>query len=64
MIELKLTEQELQALAGLIDAGVRSTGLRGVKEAAVLLDKIERAAEAAKAAESNVVKLDDEKEAS
>lgn len=31
-----LTEQELQALAGLLDAGVKATGLAGVKTAAVL----------------------------
>lgn len=40
---LELTEQELQALAGLLDAGVRHTGLRAIKDAAGLLAKIERA---------------------
>lgn len=44
MIKVEFTDQELQALVGLLDAGVRASGLRGVKEAAVLLDKLERAA--------------------
>lgn len=44
MITLELTNDELQALAGLLDAGVRATGLRAVKDAASLLDKLEAAA--------------------
>lgn len=44
MIRIEFTEAEIQALAGLIDAGVRATGLRSVREAAVLLDKLEKAA--------------------
>lgn len=44
MITLTLTEQEAQALAGLLDAGVKAVGLRAVKEAAVILDKLEEAA--------------------
>ena len=44
MINLSLTENELQALAGLLDAGVKAVGLRGVKEAASLLVKLEEAA--------------------
>jgi hypothetical protein len=43
MITLELTNDELQALAGLLDAGVRATGLRAVKEAATLLEKLEAA---------------------
>jgi hypothetical protein len=43
MITLELTNDELQALAGLLDAGVRATGLRAVKEAASLLEKLEAA---------------------
>jgi len=43
-MQLELTETELQALAGLIDAGGKAVGLRGVKDAAVLLEKIEQAA--------------------
>lgn len=42
-ITLELTEAEFQALAGLIDAGVRASGLRSVKEAAVILEKLEKA---------------------
>lgn len=44
MIKLDFTEAEFNALAGLIDAGVRATGLRAVKEAAVILQKLEQAA--------------------
>lgn len=40
---ITLTETELQALAGLLDAGVRATGLRSVKDAAALLSRIEGA---------------------
>lgn len=54
-IALELTESELGALAGLVDAGVRATGLRAVKDAANLLDKIEKAA--AEASQSNIVEL-------
>jgi hypothetical protein len=43
MITLKLTEQEVQALAGLLDAGVKALGLRSVKDAASLLEKLETA---------------------
>ena len=41
MIELNFTDQELQSLINLLDAGVKSVGLRGVKEAAALLEKLE-----------------------
>lgn len=57
MVTLKLTQDELAALAGLLDAGVRQVGLRGVKDAAKLIEKIEAAANE----QSNVV---DMKEAS
>ena len=43
MIKLELTEQETQALAGLLDAGVKAVGLRAVKDAASLLEKLEEA---------------------
>ena len=43
MHKLELTDQELQALAGLLDAGVRATGLRAVKDAATLLEKLQAA---------------------
>jgi hypothetical protein len=45
MITLTLTEQEVQALAGLLDAGVKAVGLRAVKDAATLLAKLEEAAQ-------------------
>ena len=38
---VKLSQDEIQALAGLIDAGLRSTGLRAAKIAAVLADKLQ-----------------------
>ena len=43
MITLHLTEAEIQALAGLLDAGVKALGLRAVKDAASLLTKLEEA---------------------
>lgn len=43
MMTLTLTEAELQALANLLDGGVRYTGLRAVKDAAKLLEKLEAA---------------------
>jgi hypothetical protein len=43
MITLTLTEQEVQALAGLLDAGVKAIGLRAVKDAATILAKLEDA---------------------
>ena len=57
MITLTLTEQELQALAGLLDAGVKATGLASVKTAASMLAKLEAAV-----AEANA-KNDEQKEA-
>ncbi len=45
MIKLELTDEEMAALAGLLDAGVRATGLRSVKDAASLLEKLEAAQE-------------------
>ena len=43
MIKLELTPDEIQALAGLLDAGVKAVGLRAVKDAASLLEKLETA---------------------
>ena len=43
MITLTLDQNELQALAGLLDAGVKATGLQGVKHAASILTKLEAA---------------------
>lgn len=43
MYRIELNEQEFQALAGLMDAGVKAVGLRSVKEAATLLEKLETA---------------------
>lgn len=45
MHTLTLTSQELQALAGLLDAGVKALGLRAVKDAATLLAKLEAASQ-------------------
>jgi hypothetical protein len=47
MMVLSLTPEELQALAGLLDAGVKAVGLRAVKDAASLLVKLEAAQAAA-----------------
>ncbi len=43
MITIELTNEELQSLAGLIDAGVKTLGLASVKQAASLLTKLEQA---------------------
>ena len=42
-VTIVLTVDELQAIAGLIDAGVKSVGLSGVKAAASILTKLEAA---------------------
>ena len=51
MITLTLDQNELQALAGLLDAGVKATGLQSVKLAASLLTKLEAAVAEANAIE-------------
>lgn len=50
MIKLELTSEELQALAGLLDLGVKAAGLSSVKTAATLLTKLEAAVAEANAA--------------
>lgn len=47
-IKLTLTEQEAEALAGLMDAGVRAQGLAAAGTAAHLAGKLQEAAKAAK----------------
>ena len=42
-VTLTLNNEELQALAGLLDAGVKAVGLTSVKSAAALLVKLEAA---------------------
>jgi hypothetical protein len=39
-----VSPEQLQALAGLIDAGVRATGIRGARDAADILTWLEQAA--------------------
>lgn len=43
MINISLNQEELTALAGLLDAGVKATGLQWVKHAADILLKLETA---------------------
>ena len=43
MITITLDQDELQALVGLLDAGVKATGLHGVKHASGILVKLETA---------------------
>jgi hypothetical protein len=43
MKSIELTDAEIQALAELMDAGVRHLGLNGAKNAAALLVKLENA---------------------
>jgi len=50
-VSIELTLDELQAVAGLIDAGIKSVGLTGVKSAAAILVKLEAAVAAVNAAE-------------
>ena len=50
-VTITLDQNELQALAGLLDAGVKATGLQSVKLAASLLTKLEAAVAEANAAE-------------
>lgn len=54
MVELKLTEQQLQALVGLLDAGVRSSGLQAVPGAAELLGLIDASVKEAQAKQQQV----------
>ena len=42
-VTIELTERELGALSGLIDNGVKASGLRSVKDAAAILIKLEKA---------------------
>lgn len=51
-ITLSLTETDLQALAGLIDAGVKATGIASVKSAAAMLAKLEAAVAEANASKN------------
>lgn len=43
MITLTLDQNELQALAGLLDAAVKATGIQGAKAAVPLFAKLEAA---------------------
>lgn len=47
MFLLELTKEELQALAGLLDAGVRATGLRAITpETLAVMEKLKTLEEA------------------
>ena len=49
MITVTFSQDELTALAALLDAGVKATGLQGVKQAAAILTKLEAAVSEANA---------------
>jgi len=51
MITITLTQDELNALSALLDAGVKAIGINAVKPAALLLAKLEAAVAAANAKE-------------
>jgi hypothetical protein len=51
-ITLVFSETELQALSGMLDAAVRAVGLRAVRDAATLLEKIDDAIKQAHAERS------------
>jgi len=59
-ITLTLTETELQALAGLLDAGIKATGLASVKGAAAVLAKLESAVAEANAPKPEAANEDKE----
>ncbi len=45
MFTLKLTEQEMTGLSGLLDAGVKAIGIRSCKDAVAIIDKMQEALE-------------------
>jgi hypothetical protein len=47
---LYLNEQEIEALSGLLDAGVRHLGLRAAGSAAVIAQKLQQAVDESRAA--------------
>jgi len=47
IINVMLSWGQVEALMGLIDAGTRATGIRAVKDAALLVDIFEKAVQAA-----------------
>ena len=58
MINIELTEPELQQLLALMDAGVKAAGLQSVTSAAGLLQKLDGAVKAFKET-SNVINMKD-----
>jgi hypothetical protein len=54
MLNISLSNEELQILTKLLDAGVRGLGLDGVKPAAIIIDKLERAVAQANAPQPTV----------
>ena len=50
-VTITLTQDELTALAGLLDLGVKASGLQGVKAAASILTKLEAAVAEANASD-------------
>ena len=56
MIKLELTEQDAQRLLQLMDAGLRSIGLTAAIDAAALVQKIDAAAQAARAEAKDAAK--------
>jgi hypothetical protein len=54
MLNISLSNEELQILTKLLDAGVRGLGLDGVKPAAIIIDKLEKAVAQANAPQPTV----------
>jgi hypothetical protein len=54
MLNIQLSNEELQILTKLLDAGVRGLGLDGVKPAAIIIDKLEKAVAQANAPQPEV----------
>jgi hypothetical protein len=53
IVTIQLTQAQVQALAGLLDAGLRASGLRAAKDAAEILSIIETAVAAAQKPAAN-----------
>lgn len=62
MIKIDFTQEELNALIGLMDAGVKTLGLAAATNAAVLLQKIQSAAQS-QIKQDDVVDAEEVKEA-
>lgn len=54
MLNVTFTQEELNAIAALLDTAVKATGIAGARAALPIIDKLEKAVAAANAPKSNV----------